>query len=94
MSGVVGDELVVRVAAPPVEGAANDELARFLAKALGVRAAAVTVERGMTSRHKVVSIRGVDAAHVVERLAPPGRGVPADTAAPRPTQPTPTTRAG
>lgn len=69
VSGVVGGELVVRVAAPPVEGAANVELARFVATALGVRRGAVTVERGAASRHKVLEVRGVESARVAD-LAP------------------------
>jgi uncharacterized protein (TIGR00251 family) len=48
--------LKIRLAAPPVEGKANAELLRFLAAAFGVRLAAVTLERGATSRNKTVRI--------------------------------------
>jgi uncharacterized protein len=60
--------LRVRVAAPPVEGAANDELARFLAKALGVPARDVEIVSGHASKSKRVRVRGVKAADLL-RLA-------------------------
>jgi uncharacterized protein (TIGR00251 family) len=60
--------LVVRLCAPPVEGAANEALARFLGKALGVAPSAVRVVRGTTGRNKVVSVAGIDAAAARERL--------------------------
>jgi hypothetical protein len=60
--------LVVRLTAPPVEGAANEALARFLGKALGVAPSAVRVVSGATGRNKVVSVAGLDAATARERL--------------------------
>lgn len=56
-----GERLRVRLAAPPVEGKANDALRRFLADACGVRTSAVTLRRGERSRDKVVAIAGIDA---------------------------------
>ena len=60
--------LVVRLTAPPVEGAANEALARFLGKTLGVAPSAVRVLRGASGRDKVVSVAGLDAAKARERL--------------------------
>jgi uncharacterized protein (TIGR00251 family) len=62
--------LVVRLTAPPVEGAANEALARFLGKALGVAPSAVRVVTGASSRNKVVSVFGLDASCARERLFP------------------------
>lgn len=55
--GVVGDELKVKVAAPPVEGKANEALVRFLAEMLGVSRRSVAVLRGERGRSKVVEVR-------------------------------------
>jgi hypothetical protein len=61
--------LKVRVAAPPVEGAANAELTRFLAKRLGVSAGSVEVAGGHTSKTKVVRASGAKAADLLRLLA-------------------------
>jgi uncharacterized protein len=50
--------LRVRVAAPPVEGAANAELTRFIAKALRLPTRDVEIVSGHTSKMKVVRVRG------------------------------------
>ena len=60
--------LVVRLRAPPVEGAANEALARLLGKALGVAPSAVRVVSGLTGRNKVVRVAGLDPATARERL--------------------------
>jgi len=70
LSGERDGALVVRLTAPPVEGAANEALARFLGEALGVAPSAVRVVRGASGRNKVVSVAGVDAATARERLSP------------------------
>lgn len=68
LSGERDGALVVRLTAPPVEGAANEALARLLGKALGVAPSAVRVVRGAAARNKVVSVAGLDAATARERL--------------------------
>jgi uncharacterized protein (TIGR00251 family) len=68
LSGEREGALVVRLTAPPVEGAANEALARFLGKALGVPPSAVRVVSGAAGRNKVVSVAGLDAATARERL--------------------------
>ena len=54
-----GDAVKIRLAAPPVDGAANEELVRFLAERLGVARRAVTLKAGASSRRKTVAIDGV-----------------------------------
>lgn len=66
--GVHGDALRVRLAAPPVDGEANDELVRCLARWLGVPRRAVNLVAGATGRNKVVEIEGVTAAEVERAL--------------------------
>lgn len=60
--------LAVRVAAPPVEGAANAAVGALLARALGVRGAAVEVVRGERGRDKLVRVAGLSAGEVRRRL--------------------------
>ena len=60
--------LHVKVAAPPVKGKANKELVDFLSRSMGISKSAVTIEKGFTSRDKVIAIRGLDRDSVLERL--------------------------
>lgn len=57
--GEHGDALKLRVAAPPVEGAANLEVRRFLARLLGVAPSAVAVVSGESGRRKIVEVTGI-----------------------------------
>ena len=68
MAGVRGGALVVRLAAPPVDGAANAELVATLAGVLSVPARDVRVVRGAASRHKVVEVSGMAVDDVRARL--------------------------
>jgi uncharacterized protein (TIGR00251 family) len=69
VAGRHGDALKVRLAAPPVDGAANDALLRFLADTLGVPRSGVTLVGGTSSRRKVVLVAGVTVEKAEERLA-------------------------
>ena len=51
--------LLVRVAAPPVDGKANDAVRKLLAKRLGVAPSRVSVVRGASGRDKLVEVEGV-----------------------------------
>lgn len=62
-----GQVLKVRVAAPPVDGAANEALLRLLAKVLGVPRSALSIAAGETSRLKTIEIQG-DEAELSARL--------------------------
>jgi uncharacterized protein (TIGR00251 family) len=55
--GMHGDELKVRITAPPVEGKANAHLLKFLAREFGVSRNQVVLHRGEGGRHKQVLIR-------------------------------------
>jgi uncharacterized protein (TIGR00251 family) len=59
VTGRHGDAIKIRLAAPPVDNAANDELVRFVAATLGVPRAAVRITRGHTGRRKTVTIDGL-----------------------------------
>lgn len=69
-SEVVGEHngaLRVKIAAPPVDGAANEELVRVLAKTFDVSRSAVTIVSGQTGKVKQISIKG-RTNDVVQRL--------------------------
>ena len=66
--GQYGDGVRVRIAAPPVDGAANEELVRFIAQRLGVVRTAVTVTRGHAARRKTVVIEGLSTETALRRL--------------------------
>lgn len=70
VAGLHGEALKIRLAAPPVDGKANEALLRFFADALGLPKSAVSLKSGQSSRHKVVEIVGSDAA-AIRRLAGP-----------------------
>jgi len=57
--GAHGAQVKIRIAAPPVEGAANAELIKLLAKILGVSRSTLYVVRGEGSRSKVVRADGI-----------------------------------
>ena len=67
IAGRFGDAWKVDLAAPPVDGKANEECIRFFAELAGVSRAQVRIVMGLTSRMKVVEIGGVDQEEL-ERL--------------------------
>jgi len=62
--------LKIRIAAPPVDGAANEELLRFLKKCLELSAKSLELIRGEGARQKDVLCFGKSAAEVREKLSP------------------------
>ena len=55
----------IRVAAPPVKGKANQELIRFLSEILAISKTSFTIEKGMTSRRKVVMVKGLTQSQII-----------------------------
>jgi hypothetical protein len=68
LAGVRDGALLVRLAAPPVDGAANAELVETLAAALGVAKRDISVVRGASARRKRIELRGLEASEVARRL--------------------------
>lgn len=58
IAGLHGEALKIRLAAPPVEGRANEALLRFIADNFNVPLRQVTLKQGAQSRHKTVLISG------------------------------------
>jgi uncharacterized protein (TIGR00251 family) len=69
LGGLHGQAVKLRVAAPPVDGKANDAALALLAEVLGVRASALALVRGEKSRSKVVRVDGLPVEVVAGRLA-------------------------
>jgi hypothetical protein len=58
VAGLHGDALKIRLAAPPIEGRANEALLRFIADFFKVPLRNVELKQGGQSRHKRVEVRG------------------------------------
>lgn len=66
--GLHGDALKIRLAAPPVDGAANEALIAFLSRQLDIPKSRITLVAGASARAKTVAIEGISAETVVRRL--------------------------
>jgi uncharacterized protein (TIGR00251 family) len=64
----LGDELKIKVTAPPVDAAANQALLELLAEKLGCSRGKVELIRGHTSRHKTIKLHGFTPAEILQRL--------------------------
>jgi len=73
LAGMHAGAIKIRVAAPPVENAANRALIGFVAERLGVAKRSVRVVSGGTSRRKTLEVDGVTAEVVAAALGSPRR---------------------
>jgi uncharacterized protein (TIGR00251 family) len=64
----LGNELKIRVTAPPVDSAANEALIRLLADHLECPRSQIEITRGHTARRKVIRIHGISGETVLSRL--------------------------
>ncbi len=69
LAGELDGALKVRLAAPPVDGAANEELIRFLARLLGVSCHQIEIISGATSRHKLVAVSGLSPENFLKAVS-------------------------
>jgi len=69
VAGVRAGALVVRLAAPPLEGRANEALLRYLAGALGIARSSVRLQQGARGRDKLLLVAGADLGTVRARVA-------------------------
>jgi uncharacterized protein (TIGR00251 family) len=60
--------LYLRIAAPPVKGKANAALLAFLSDILGVSKSRLSIEKGATSRMKVIAVEGMGQEEILLRL--------------------------
>ena len=68
IAGIRNDRLLVRLAAAPVDGAANDALLTFLSKALAIPSRHISMTTGHKSRDKTILLSGLTRADVESRL--------------------------
>ena len=71
LAGTRDGALLVRLNAPPVEGAANEELITVIARAFGVARRAVSIVSGERNRSKRVAITGITVDAAQRCLVPP-----------------------
>lgn len=76
VGGFHGNAVKIRIAAPPVDGAANAELVRFLAARLGVPATRVSITGGTRGRRKTLAVARMDADQIRRALLDTSAGVP------------------
>lgn len=60
ISGTMGNVVKVKLTAPPVGGAANEQLIEVIAEATGTKKSSISIVRGLSSKKKIVEIRGVN----------------------------------
>ena len=70
VDGRRGDAILIRLNAPPVDGAANEALVAFLAEVLELPRRSIAIVSGQTSRDKRVRVTGMDIDTAVARLLP------------------------
>ena len=68
LAGRFGDAWKLDLAAPPVDGKANEECVRFFAELCGVARPRVRIASGAAARMKRIEIEGVDQAELDRRL--------------------------
>lgn len=69
IAGWMGNELRVRVTAPPERGKANAAVEKTIAEALGIPARAVRIVKGGTSPRKILEISGLTTDELRQRLS-------------------------
>ena len=61
ISGLMDDTILkVKLSAPPVDGAANEQLIELISEATGVRKSQIRIVRGLSSKRKLIEIKGVE----------------------------------
>lgn len=65
---VLGNELKIKVTAPPVDSAANHALIEYLAETIACPRSAIRILRGQTSRHKQVVVTGMTVEAILAAL--------------------------
>jgi uncharacterized protein len=70
ITGVLNGALKIRLTSPPVEGAANRTCIKFLAKMLRISPSRVDIVGGLSSKHKIIRIEGMNEAVFLKTVLP------------------------
>ncbi len=84
-AGSYGAGWKLHVAAPPVDGKANEAIIRFLAKLAGIPSTGIRIVSGFTSATKIIELQGIDSEHL-QRAILESHGDPPDTGSVAPGQ--------
>lgn len=68
IAGLHGGRVKIQISAPPVDGAANDEVIAFLAKKLDLRKSDIELTSGQSGKRKTIVAHGIGAAQTKEKL--------------------------
>jgi len=69
ITGLVGNNWNIKIAAPPVNGKANDELINYLSQILRIGKSYISIKRGENSRCKLIVVEGLSQDEVIQRLS-------------------------
>jgi uncharacterized protein len=69
ITGFTGGVLLVKIAAPPEKGKANQELTDFLSRLLGVKKSSISIIKGKTGRNKLIAIEGLNPEEIIKRIS-------------------------
>mgnify|MGYP001419265393 CR=1 FL=1 len=68
VTGMYGDSIKLKIAAPPVKGLANKELINYLSDLLGIKREGIIIVSGQTKRSKTIAISGLDREDILKKL--------------------------
>ena len=69
ITGFTGGVWRIKIAAPPVEGKANEALVNYLSEVLGVRKSSFSLMKGETNRNKLLSVKGITPEEIATKLS-------------------------
>lgn len=67
-AGFEDDGIGVQISAPPVDGEANTELVKYMAKVLGIRKSEISLDKGSRSRNKVLVVNGLQKDAIITSI--------------------------
>lgn len=68
VTGLLGDSIKLKIAAPPLKGRANKELISYLSDLLGIKRDDIEIISGQTKRSKTLAVSGLDREIILKKL--------------------------